>query len=61
MYLGLGVFFIFVDHALPLNTMNKTIKEDFYRIVITTGNAVLFIFGKENQDKAKGGKLAHAN
>lgn len=55
MYLGLGVFFVFVDHALPLNTMNKTIKEDFYRIVIITRNAVLFIFGKESQDKAKGG------
>lgn len=61
MYLGLGVFFIFVDHALSLNTMTKTVKKDFYRIVITTGNAVLFIFGNENQDMAKGGKLAHVN
>ena len=61
MNLGLGVFFIFVDNALSLNTMTKTINEDFYRIVITTGNTVLFIFGNENQDMAKGGKLAHVN
>ena len=61
MNLGLGVFFIFVDHVLSLNTMTKTINEDFYRIVITTGNTVLFIFGNENQDMAKGGKLAHVN